>query len=60
MRYHNHYRAYRNTIQKSLLEKPSINFGTDADLFMEWWLSGVSVKRYLGMKEQTDLFEEIK
>ena len=59
-RYPNHYAAYLNTIRKSLHEKPSKYFGTDAETFMDWWISNVSINKYLGMKEQTDLFEEME
>ena len=59
-RWPKHKIAYRNTIAKALAIKPSIHFGNDADTYLEWWLSNMSVKAFLGMKEQTDLFEEMK
>jgi len=59
-RWPKHKIAYRNTIVKALANKPSKHFGNDADTYLEWWLSNMSVKAFLGMKEQTDLFEEMK
>ena len=59
-RWPKHKIAYRNTIAKALAIKPSIHFGNDADTYLEWWLSNMSVKAFLGMKEQTDLFEEME
>jgi len=59
-RWPNHKIAYRNTIAKALANKPSKHFGNDADTYLEWWLSNMSVKAFLGMKEQTDLFEEME
>jgi len=59
-RWPRHKIAYRNAIEKALSNRPSQHFGNNPDIYLEWWLSNMSVKAFLGMKEQTDLFEEIK
>lgn len=59
LRYPNHKKAYINSIQKALNEKPSKNFGTNAEEMFNWWISGVSVKKYFGAKEQLDIFREV-
>ena len=55
-----HRAAYLWAIRGALAQKPCKYFGTDAELYFEWWISNKSIRRFLGMKEQTDLFEEMK
>lgn len=59
-RWGNHKIAYRNTIAKALAKKPSEKFGTDADLYLEWWLSNLSLRKFFGAKEQTTIDLEAK
>ena len=59
-RWPNHKRAYIWAIRRALAQKPSKYFGTDAETYFDWWISDKSIRRFLGMKEQTDLFEEMK
>jgi len=55
-----HKKAYVNAIQRALNIKPSKHFGTNAETYFEWWISGKSVKKYFGLKEQTTInFEEV-
>jgi phosphoadenosine phosphosulfate reductase len=56
-RWPRHKTAYRNTIAKALKQKASNYFGTDADLYLKWWLSNMSVKAFFGAMEQTDIFQ---
>jgi phosphoadenosine phosphosulfate reductase len=55
LRYPNHEKAYKNALRKLLSEKPSKIFGTDVDAFWDWWMSGLSIKRYFGKKEQMEI-----
>lgn len=54
-RWPQHKIAYRNTIARALAIKPSQHFGNDPDLYLEWWLSNMSVRAFIGMKEQTEI-----
>ena len=55
LRYPNHEKAYKNALRKALFEKPSKIFGTDVEAFWDWWMSGLSIKRYFGKKEQMEI-----
>lgn len=53
--YPNHKKAYIYAISKGLAKKPSDKFGTDAELYFEWWISNLSVSRFFGMREQEEI-----
>jgi len=53
--YPNHKKAYIYAISKGLAKKPSRTFGLDANEYMNWWISNLSIKRYLGLKEQMEI-----
>jgi len=53
--YPNHKKAYIYAISKGLLTKPSKTFGTDAELYFEWWISNLSVARFFGKREQEEI-----
>jgi len=40
-----------------ILEEP-VPLTDDAETFMDWWISNVSINKYLGMKEQRDFLRE--
>lgn len=56
--YPNHMLAYLNTIKKTLARKPSKHFGTNAELYLDWYISNMSVRKFIGLREQTDIFDK--
>jgi phosphoadenosine phosphosulfate reductase len=53
--YPNHKKAYIYAISKGLSKKPSKMFGTDTELYFEWWISNESVARFFGKREQEEI-----
>lgn len=53
--YPNHKLAYMNTIKKMVEKQPRATFGNDYQMFFEWWLSGLSLKKFFGQKEQIEI-----
>ncbi len=37
-------------MQKGLNIKPNKHFGKNAEMFFDWWISGLSVKNYIDNK----------
>jgi phosphoadenosine phosphosulfate reductase len=56
-RWPHHVTAYKTAIRRALTKKPSAYFGQDADLYFEWWLSNLSLRKFFGQKEQTNIFD---
>ena len=54
-RYPNFKKAYIEAIRRSMLVKPDRYFGTDPDLYFEWWMSGKSPQWFLESKKQTEI-----
>lgn len=44
--------AYKNALKKAFEGRPDKNFGTNVDEYFEWWLSGVSIKKYFKKKKK--------
>lgn len=53
-RYPNFQKAYIEAMRRSMLTKPDKYFGTDPNLYFEWWMSGKSPEAFLNIKKQTD------
>jgi phosphoadenosine phosphosulfate reductase len=56
-RWPNHKKAYIEAIKRALAKKPSEKFGTDAELYFDWFTSNMSVKKYFGKKQQMEIGE---
>lgn len=54
-KYPNVVKAYINSIQKCVDGKPSKHFGTDAQMFFDWWISKKSVDNYKGYLENMEI-----
>lgn len=53
--YPNHKKAYIESIRRALIKKPSNSFSSAEDYFA-WWCSNMSIRKYKGLQEQTDIF----
>jgi len=54
-RFPNIKKAYLWAINKMMERKPDKYFGTDAELCFEWWVSGLSPRKFLGLRENTEI-----
>lgn len=52
--YPNHKKAYIEAIRRGLLKKKSRTF-QDAEIYFDWWISNLSIKTYLGRKDQMEI-----
>lgn len=50
-------KAYIEAIKRGLSTKPDQFFGTNADLYFEWWLSNKSPRAFLESKKQMEIFK---
>ncbi len=54
MRYPNFKKAYIEAIRRAMKTKPDKHFGTDAEMYVDWWMTDISPKSYLEKQKQTD------
>ena len=55
-RYPNFKKAYIEAIRRSMLTTPDRFFGTDHNMYFDWWMSNKSPESYLESLKQTDIF----
>lgn len=54
-RYPNHKKAYINALNRGYMLRDKKQQSMSAEDKVSWWVSGLSIKKYVGMKEQTEI-----
>ena len=52
--YPNHKKAYIEAMRRGMMLKERADFASAVEMF-EWWTSGMSKRKFLGSKEQTEI-----
>jgi len=58
LRYPQFKKAYTEAIRRSMAVVPDKHFGTNAEMYIDWWLSNLSPESYLERLKQRDIFDE--
>jgi phosphoadenosine phosphosulfate reductase len=45
-------KGYKNALRKHFNKKPNKYFGTNVDEYFEWWMSGLSIKKFFEKKKK--------